>query len=569
MRKRYLLIIPFIVCYIGCSENANNRRSETLEGRGIIANNGMVVSAHPQSSGIGTGVLQKGGNAIDAAVATEFALSVCYPEAGNIGGGGFMVIRTSNGQTEIIDYRERAPLKASKDMFLDDKGRVIEGLSTSTHLGSGVPGTVEGMIMAHSKYGRLSFKDVIQPAIDLANRGFPLTKLQAASFNSNRDIFIERNTQMPAYVKDSLWKEGDTLHQTELAATLMLIRDLGREGFYSGTTAENIIKEMERGNGIITRTDLDEYSAVSREPLQTIYRGYKIFSVPPPSSGGIILFQLLGMIEPHTISNLDILSQQKIHLVAEAERRAFADRAEYLGDPEYVSIPVEKLLKKEYLRDRMKTFNESKSSLSADVNYGIISAHESEETTHYSVVDAEGNAVSATTTLNGSFGNSVVVEGAGFLLNNQMDDFSLKPGFPNIYGLIGGEANSIEPGKRMLSSMTPVIIEKNGKLFLVLGSPGGSTIPTSVLQVIINVIDHGINIQAAVDTGRFHHQWLPDQIAIEKNFTDSVTLKKLKEMGHTISFRSAIGRVNSIHILPDMRMAAGADKRGDNSACGY
>jgi gamma-glutamyltranspeptidase/glutathione hydrolase len=298
-------------------------------------------------------------------------------------------------------------------------------------------------------------------------------------------------------------------------------------------------------------------------------RGYTILSVPPPSSGGVILFQLLGMTEPQTISNKDFHSPQMIHFLAEAERRAFADRAKYLGDPEYVNIPIEGLLNNEYLLGRMKTFNESKASLSEDIDYGIVSAFESEETTHYSVVDAEGNAVSATTTLNGSFGSGVVVEGSGFLLNNQMDDFSLKPGFPNIYGLIGGEANSIEPGKRMLSSMTPVIIEKNGKLFMVLGSPGGSTIPTSVFQVIVNVIDHGMNIQAAVDTGRFHHQWLPDQIAFENNTIDSVTLKKIKEMGHTISFRSAIGRVNAIQILPEMRMAAGADKRGDNSACGY
>jgi gamma-glutamyltranspeptidase/glutathione hydrolase len=569
MRKKYYLIILVIIGCIGCSETTNTRLSDTFEGRGITAENGMVVSAHPQSSRIGVRVLQNGGNAIDAAVATEFALAVCYPEAGNIGGGGFMVIRTSGGQTEIIDYREKAPLKATKDMFLDNQGIVREGLSTSTQLASGVPGTVDGMIKAHSKYGRLFFKDVIQPAIDLAEEGFPITRLQAASFNSNRGNFIERNSHIPAFVKDSLWIEGDTLRQPELAATLTLIRDLGREGFYSGKTAENIIKEMNRGNGIISGEDLAEYSAVARNPLQTNYRGYTILSVPPPSSGGVILFQLLGMTEPQTISNKDFHSPQMIHFLAEAERRAFADRAKYLGDPEYVNIPIEGLLNNEYLLGRMKTFNESKASLSEDIDYGIVSAFESEETTHYSVVDAEGNAVSATTTLNGSFGSGVVVEGSGFLLNNQMDDFSLKPGFPNIYGLIGGEANSIEPGKRMLSSMTPVIIEKNGKLFMVLGSPGGSTIPTSVFQVIVNVIDHGMNIQAAVDTGRFHHQWLPDQIAFENNTIDSVTLKKIKEMGHTISFRSAIGRVNAIQILPEMRMAAGADKRGDNSACGY
>lgn len=569
MRKKYFLITPFIICFIACSENTNIRLSDTFEGRGIIAKNGMVVSAHPQSSRIGVKLLQKGGNAIDAAVATEFALSVCYPEAGNIGGGGFMVIRTSNGQTGIIDYREKAPLKAYQDMFLDEQGRVSEGLSTSTQLASGVPGTVAGMIKAHSQYGHLSFKDVIQPAIDLAKKGFPVTKMQAASFNSNKSNFMARNTYRPAFVKDSLWQEGDTLRQPDLAATLELIRDFGREGFYSGTTADNIIREMDRGNGIISKKDLTEYSAELRDPLQTTYRGYTILSVPPPSSGGIILFQLLGMIESQTISKQDFHSHQLIHLMAEAERRAFADRAKYLGDPEYVEIPIEGLLHKQYLLGRMKDFNEMKASLSSDIEYGMASVYESEETTHYSVVDAEGNAVSATTTLNGSFGNGVVVEGSGFLLNNQMDDFSLKPGFPNIYGLIGGEANAIQPGKRMLSSMTPVIIEKNGNLFMVLGSPGGSTIPTTVFQVIVNVIDHGMNVQTAVDTGRFHHQWLPDHIVFEKNTIDSITLMKLREIGHTVNMISAIGRVNAILILPEMKMAAGADKRGDNSACGY
>ena len=568
--KRYSFLIFIIIClFAGCSRSLVERHSGVIEGKGIISDSGMVVSAHPKSSHIGVAVLQRGGNAVDAAVATGFALAVCYPEAGNIGGGGFMVIRTCDGKTEIIDYREKAPLLASRDMYLDAGGNVREGLSTDTHLASGVPGSVDGLIKAHSKYGRLAFRDVIQPAIDLAETGFPVTKLQAASLNGNRIEFIERNLNRPAFVKDSLWKEGDTLRQTDIAETLKRIRDMGREGFYSGTTANCILKEMKRCNGILTEKDFSDYKAEFRDPLKTDYRGYRIFSVPPPSSGGMILIQLLGMTEPYPLRKWGYHSSLAIHLIAEAERRAFADRAQYLGDPGFIKIPVEGLLNKKYLIRRMTTFMESKASSSSVITNGSPEGSESEETTHYSVVDAMGNAVSTTTTLNGSYGNSIVVNGAGFILNNEMDDFSVKPGFPNMYGLIGGEANSVQPGKRMLSSMTPVIVEKNGKLYLVLGSPGGSTIPTSVFQVLINVIDYGMGIQEAVDTGRFHHQWLPDYISYEEDAIDSATVFKLKKIGHELISRSSIGRVNAIQILPDNKKAGGADKRGNNSACGY
>lgn len=563
---------PFLIISLvlfSCSNNSRKNNNDIIEGRGIIAKNGIVVSAHPQSSRIGVEILQRGGNAIDAAVATELALAVCYPEAGNIGGGGFMVIRTKDGNVDAIDYREKAPLKASRDMYLDASGIVMEGLSTDTHLASGVPGTIDGIISAHSKYGKLPFKDLIQPAIDLAEKGFPLTRNQAQSLNGTREVFIERNVTWPVFVKDTLWKEGDLLKQPELAATLKLIRDHGRKGFYSGRTAELVVKEMKKGNGIISEQDLKEYKSFWRTPLIGYYRGYKVISICPPSGGGITLLQLLGMSENYPLKEWGFHSPLAVHMMTEAMRRAFADRAEFLGDPDFITIPVEELLNQKYLNDRMKSFDSVKASLSSDIFHGSPEGYISEETTHYSVVDAAGNAVSTTTTLNGGYGNCIVVGGAGFLLNNQMDDFSVKPGFPNMYGLVGGEANSIKAGKRMLSSMTPTIVEKDEKLFLVVGSPGGSTIATSVYQVIINTIDFGMNIQDAVDAGRFHHQWLPDYIAYEKNSLDSITVRKLESMGHILKTRYAIGRVNAIMIKPDGTIAGCADPRGDNVATGF
>jgi len=566
--NKILSIIFIVSVFYGCSgkPSVNNL---TVEGRNIITDSGMVVSAHPESSRIGVAILRKGGNAIDAAVATEFALAVCYPEAGNIGGGGFMLIREAGGTTDLIDYREKAPLQASRDMYLDASGSVVEGLSTETHMASGVPGTVDGMVNIHSKYGVLSFRDVIQPAIDLARKGFPVTDGQASDFNANRQNFISRNITLPAFVRDIPWMAGDTLRQERLALTLERIRDRGRDGFYSGITARLIVKEMQRGNGIISGLDLSEYRASFRDPVADEYRGYRIISAPPPSGGGIVLLQILGMIEPYNLKEEGFHSWQSVHLIAEAERRAFADRSRFLGDPGFIEIPVARLLGDDYLTGRMSNYSKDSASSSSQINPGSPLAVVSEETTHYSVADYLGNAVAATTTLNGTFGSSIVVDSAGFLLNNQMDDFSVKPGVPNMYGLVGGEANSIQPGKKMLSSMTPVIIEKEGRLFMVAGSPGGSTIPTSVVQVVINVIDHGMNIRQAVDTGRFHHQWLPDFISYEKNSLDSSTIMKLQSMGHVLRERISIGRVNAIMILPDGRKAAGADRRGNNSACGF
>ena len=567
--NRILLIVVTGLFLHGCKSLTDKGLTGFTEGQTINVRNGIVVSAHPESSRIGAAILKKGGNAIDAAVATELALAVCYPEAGNIGGGGFMVIRTSDGKVDAIDYREKTPLNGSIDMFLDSDGNLTEGLSTNTHLASGVPGTIDGIITAHGKYGILPFRDVIQPAIELAEKGFPVTSDQAISLNNARRIFIERNVRRPAFVKDSLWKTGDILVQPELAETLKRIRDNGREGFYSGRTAELIVNEMHRGNGIISAIDLKEYKTVFRIPLEGYYRGYRIISIAPPSSGGVILLQLLGMIEDYPLTGSGYHTAETVHLIIEAERRAFSDRAEFLGDPDYVSIPVEKLIDKEYLHQRMSSFDKGKASLSADIFHGSPEIHQSEETTHYSVVDGMGNAVATTTTLNGTFGSAIVVDSAGFLLNNQMDDFSVKPGIPNMYGLVGGEANSIQPGKRMLSSMTPTILEKNGKLFMVLGSPGGSTIPTSVFQVIINAVDFQMNIEEAVNAPRFHHQWMPDNISYERNSIDSLTMLKLENMGHKFARRGAIGRVNAVMIMPDGTMTGGADARGNNVAVGF
>lgn len=568
--KSILFITLFVFLQLkNCSNSGIVQKDMSPEGRNLISKNGMVVSAHHESSGIGVLILKKGGNAVDAAVATEFALAVCYPEAGNIGGGGFMIYRDPTGMTDLVDYREKAPAKAFRDMYLNKEGEAVPGLSTESHLSSGVPGTVDGMISFHKKYGILPFNEVIQPAIDLAKKGFPVTSGQAEDLNNFKARFIKANRILPAFVKSDQWKKGDTLRQPDLAKTLERIRDSGRDGFYSGETAKMIVKEMERGNGIISEDDLAKYHSVFRKPVSGYYRGYKVISAGPPSGGGIILLQILGMIEPFHLKELAFHSPESIHLLVEAEKRAFADRAEFLGDPDFTEIPVTALLDRVYLKRRMADFTNNRASESLNICHGNPFMEHGEETTHYSVVDPMGGAVSATTTLNGTFGSGIVVEGAGFLMNNQMDDFSLKPNLPNMYGLVGGKVNSIEGGKRMLSSMTPSIIEKEGKLFLVVGSPGGSTIPTTVLQVITNVIDFGMDIRQAVDTGRFHHQWLPDYISYEKGSLDSSVIMKLKSMGHTLTVRSSLGRVNAIILLPDGRKMGGADFRGDNSACGY
>jgi gamma-glutamyltranspeptidase/glutathione hydrolase len=568
-KDRRLLRVVLIVQVIILISCTGPQVSEITKGHGITSENGMVVSAHPEASVIGVKVLREGGNATDAAVATGFALTVCYPNAGNIGGGGFMLIRNADGTTDAIDYRERAPGDADRDMYLDENGEVIKGLSTSTHLASGVPGSVAGLFEAHSKYGNLPFKDLVQPSIDLAAKGFPITKNQARSFNSIRNRLLERNSHTTAFVKEGEWEEGDTIKQAELALTLERIRDNGPDGFYKGLTADLIVKEMSRGKGLISHKDLEDYKAVWRESLITDYKGHKIISMPPVSSGGVAVLQLLGMVEDYPMKKWGMHSKESIHLMVEAERRVYADRAEYLGDPDFVDVPVDLITAKSYLLERMSTYMDNQSSDSKDISAGSIAPPESEETTHYSITDAEGNAVSVTTTLNGGFGNYIVVEGAGFFLNNEMDDFSSKPGVPNIYGLVGGEANAIQGGKRMLSSMTPTIVEKDGELYMVLGSPGGSTIITSVFQVLINTIDYEMDMQSAIDAPRFHHQWLPDQISFEADRFDTLLLKELELMGHSYKLRSPIGRVDGIRVLPGRLYEGGADRRGDDIAAGY
>jgi len=569
MNKHLLSGLAMLLLTVVIISSCKERDYEIIEGRGITGINGMVVSAHPEASRIGTAILLDGGNAFDAAAAVAFALAVSYPAAGNLGGGSLMVIRDAEGNYSSLDCREKAPGLASRDMYLDESGNVIEGMSTGTLAASAVPGSVEGILELHSRFGILPLTKVIQPAINLARKGFSITAKQAESLNHARNRFIQRNDHPVPFVKDETWCEGDTLIQEDLARTLERICDYGRDGFYGGITADLIVAEMKKGNGLISHDDLDNYEAVWREPVIGTYGAYRIISMPPPSSGGIALMQLLGIMEEMLPEEPVFQSPEEVHLITEAERRVYADRSYYLGDPDYINIPVDELVSKEYLQERMSDFNPEKASLSEDISHGAIPAWEGEETTHFSVVDKDRNAIAFTTTLNSGYGNCIVVEGAGFLLNNEMDDFSSKPAYPNIYGLIGGEANSVQAGKRMLSSMTPTIIEKDQKLYMVLGSPGGSTIITSVFQTILNVIEYGMNMQEAVDAARFHHQWMPDLIYFEEKGADTLLIQKLEMMGHKTRLRSSIGRVDAIRILPEGSMEAGADPRGDDTACAF
>lgn len=531
---------------------------------------GMVVSAHPIASRVGKEIMQKGGNAVDAAIAVQFTLAVVFPAAGNIGGGGFMMVRTSDGNYAALDYREKAPAKATTGMFLDKSGQVVPNLSTEGHLASGVPGSVDGMVEAHAKYGSLPWKDLLQPAIDLALGGFALTQREANWMNDFRARFEKYNTAPPTFLYRPSWKAGDSIMWTDLGHTLERIRDNGRAGFYEGKTAEDIEAEMKRGKGLITKEDLKNYKSTWRTPIMADYKQYKVVSMPPSSSGGVCLIQLLKSVEPYPIKEWGFNSVKHVHLMVEAERRVYADRSKFLGDPDFYKVPINEMIDANYNKGRMSTFTEDKATPSSKVLPGTIAGYESEETTHFSIVDPQGNAVAVTTTLNGWFGSYVVVGGSGFFLNNEMDDFSSKPGVPNMFGVLGGEANKIEPNKRMLSAMTPTIVEKNGKVHIVLGSPGGSTIITSVFQVILNVTEFGMGMQEAVNAKRVHSQWQPDQIspeykAISKE--DSLTLVK---MGHRFSSRKSIGRVDAILIKDDGTLEGGADNtRGDDTIASF
>lgn len=524
-----------------------------------------MVSAHPLASQAGALMLQQGGNAIDAAIATQWALAVVYPNAGNLGGGGFLVAHMANGNTYTLDYREKAPGKATEKMYIEPDGKANLQKSQLGHLAAGVPGTVAGLFASH-QYAKLPMATLLAPAIALAEQGFSITESEARGLNRNREAFVKNNTRTPAFVKNTPWKAGDTLVQKDLAETLRRISKQGAAGFYEGETARLMVEEMARGGGIISYDDLKQYKAQWRTPVRFNYRGHTVISMPPPSSGGILLHQILTILEGYNLGSMGFHTPQSVQLITEVERRAYADRAEHLGDPDYYKVPAAAITSPAYLQARMKDFTPGKASLSQNIEHGVVP--QSEETTHLSVIDAAGNAVAVTTTLNGGYGSKTVVGGAGFLLNNEMDDFSVQPGVPNMYGAIGGKANAIAPGKRMLSSMTPTIVLKNDKPYLIVGTPGGTTIITSVLQSIVNVIDFGLSPADAVNKPKFHHQWLPDEVFVEKEFPKALRTS-LQKMGYTLKEREAIGRTELILVHPDGRITAVADKRGDDSVAGW
>ncbi len=541
--------------------------------KGVTGANGMVASAHPEASRVGLEILKAGGNAIDAAIATHFALVVAFPFAGNLGGGGFAVIRDKNGKAYTLDFREKAPLKASRDMYLDANGNVIQGLSLLGHLASGVPGSVDGMTELHKKFGKLSWDKILQPSVDLAENGVILTDREALGLNNQAANFKKVNGEDTPYFmhpEKRPWTKGDLLIQKDLAKTLRAIQKNGREGFYAGEIADMLVKEMKDGGGIITHEDLTKYHSAWREPITASYKQYKIITMPPSSSGGIALMQLLRLVEPYPIKKWGWNSDSTAQVMIEAERRVYADRAKWLGDMDFVRVPIKELISYDYLKKRWSDFSFSKATDSKDIGGGAVPGYESDETTHYSVVDKEGNAVSITTTLNGGYGSKVIVKGAGFLMNNEMDDFSIKAGVPNMFGLIGNKANEIQPEKRMLSSMTPTIVEKEGKFFMTVGTPGGSTIITCVFQAILNVTEHGMTMQQAVNALRFHHQWLPDRTVFETNaFTDKA-LEKLRSKGYTIDAqKGTLGRMDCIMLHPDGLLEGASDPRADNTSMGY
>ncbi len=526
-------------------------------------NKGLVVSAHPLASEAGAKMMKMGGNAYDAVIATQLALAVVYPQAGNIGGGGFLVGVKNNGEKFTLDYRETAPEKSSKDMYLDKNGKASTDLSQNGRLAVGIPGSVAGFF-ATLKYAKLPMEKLIQPAIDLAEQGFSITEKEAKLLNDKKENFDQHNKITTAFQNKNTWKQGDLLIQKDLAETLKRIQRDGQKGFYEGKTAELLIAEMKRGNGIISLNDLKNYKVIERKPLVFNYKGNEVVSMPLPSSGGILFAQMLKMSSFENLEKFPQNSTEAVQIMVEAERRAFADRAEFMGDPDFIKDQTEMLISESYLKSRWKSFNKNKATPSSEVGKIIAQPKESTETTHISIVDKEGNAVSVTTTLNGLYGSKVVVYGAGFFLNNEMDDFSVKPGVPNMFGAVGGEANSIKPGKRMLSSMTPTIVMKNSKPYIIVGTPGGTTIPTSVYQSIVNVIDFKLNPNMAVNTPKFHHQWLPEIVEVTTNFPET-TISDLEKKNYKIERISGIGRTEMIVIDEQGNTTAVADGKGDDS----
>ena len=559
MNIKLVFSLTLLFIFSSCK---NNNLTE-----GLTANNGMVVSAREEASKIGVDILKKGGNAFDAMIATDLALAVSYQSAGNIGGGGFMVYRKASGETGALDYREKAPLTASKDMYLNEQGNIIKGMSLAGSMAIGVPGTIAGIFEVHEKFGSLPIETLFQPAIDLANKGVVITKKQSARIKSHQKYFQLVNKEKILFQKEV--NVGDTLRFVNLANTLSRIMKNGKNEFYKGETGRKLVDFINDNGGIISLMDLELYEAVWRDPVEFEYDNLKVISMSPPSSGGVCLEQIMKMVEPYELNVIGHNSLDYIKILVEAERRSFADRSYYLGDPDFVDIPKEQLVKKEYLMERMSDFSFNSPTPSNKISHGNVEIFESDETTHYSIVDQFGNAIAVTTTLNGSYGSQLYCSELGFFLNNEMDDFSSKPGSPNMFGLIGGSANKIEPQKRMLSSMTPTIVEKENRLFMTLGSPGGSRIITSVLQTILNVHEFNMSMNEAVNSPRFHHQWMPDIITIEPNSFNSELTKELKLFGYNIDYRNPIGIVDGILVKANGILEGGADKRGDDTAVGF
>lgn len=564
--SRFLSWILFIALFISLPNE-----SIAQIGWAKSYDNGIVVSAESHASEVGKKIMQQGGNAVDAAVAVQFALAVTEPRAGNIGGGGFMVLHMADGTTTSLDFRERAPRKASKNMFIKD-GEYQPDLSRRSALASGVPGVVDGMIKALERYGNLPLETVIAPAIKLAREGYPLTWLQAQDLNDKADEFKKYRSSTKYFTKKNgtPFKEGDLFVQKDLAETLDRISRMGRDGFYSGVTADKIVEEMERQSGIISYSDLKNYQSKWRDPITTSFNGYDLHIMPPPSSGSIAIAQMLTMLEDYNLNELGFNSAAYVHLITEVMRRAFADRAHFLGDPDFVNIPQTELMTEKYNKQRMESFSQNKATSSDDISHGNpIQVKESTETTHFSIVDNNGNAVAVTTTLNGSFGNKLAVDGAGFLLNNEMDDFTAQPGEPNMFGLIQGKANAVAPKKRMLSSMSPTIVTKNDSTRMVLGAAGGPRIITATFHNFLNMAVFGMKPQKANSAPRFHHQWMPDKLYYEKFGLSPDTKEKLKEMGHTLSVTSGVGRAHTIYVDENGLKYGAPDPRGDGAAEGY
>jgi len=524
-----------------------------------------VTSAHPLASMVGAAIMKDGGNAYDAAIAVQFTLAVVYPAAGNIGGGGFLLSRNKEGILMGIDFREAAPSKAHRDMYLDENGNPIDGMSRLGASASGIPGSVAGMFST-LPFAKMTMKQLLQPAYELAANGFVITESEARSLNAERKNFITHSAQASAFTRKENWKAGDTLYQPELAATILRIQQKGKAGFYEGETADLIVKEMKNSKGVISLEDLKNYNPKFRKPIEFDYRGHHIISFAPPSSGGILIAQMMQMIAPYPVSVMGANSFESVSLMVEAQRRAYADRAEHMGDPDYWKVPTTTLTSNAYAQDRMKDYQAGVAGNSKHIQAGV--AKESEQTTHFSIIDEAGNMVAVTTTLNGSYGNKTIVGGAGFLLNNEMDDFSIKPGVPNMYGALGGEANAIQPGKRMLSSMTPTLVTKNNQPYITIGTPGGTTIPNQVYEGLVNIIDHKMSLKAAIDAPRFHHQHIPDNLSVEADFPEK-TINTLKEKGYIVNKRGAFGRMDGVMILPNGNRVAAGDKRGDDSVAGY